>query len=244
MREANRTFGHVFPARNLGAGEDWGRSAEERIQDLEGELLKLTQVQSNDGRSLNARTDAISSQLLMLSAQQEALQVAQEELEIQQRELSVQQSQLDAQQESLLMLVSSLPRNDGFQERSTGWSIDTAPVGGSWTTVATGSVSVPNNMTRVAVTAWGNASATSSNVYESAMQARIVVSGTGSPEVEGMMETLASTVRSSVHVAFFREFSVVGASSVTVNLQVRGRYDDFSATNVANLTVGAGFTAV
>lgn len=257
-------FGDIFPPRELGEANPWGRHIESRIEGVEKEIVQYTQNTSSSGRIQEARAQVLSNQIVrlnsqqgelefqqgVLSAQQQALSNHQALLNSQQAELAAQQSDLANQQQSLTnqqtlltQLVNSMPRNSGGQARNTNWSINTAPTNGAWTTVSSVTVTVPaGNLNRVAVTAWGNASATSSNVYESAMQARIVIAGTGSSAFEGTIETLAATVRSTVNASYFREFAVSG--NVQVTLQVRGRYNSFPATNVSNLTVSAGFTQV
>lgn len=214
----------VFPQSNLpGEAVQWGRALQSAVEQTRSSVETLRQDFLSNNRSLAGQLGVVGRQI---------------------EELSLQQQELESQQNSLVLLFNSLPRNDGAQQRDTGWSVDTAPTTGAWTTVSSASISVPDGVNRAAVTSWGSASATSSNVYESAMQARIVVSGTGSSPFEGMMETLASTVRCTVNASYFREFSVSPGDSVAVQLQVRGRYSGFPASNVSNLTVSVGFTRV
>lgn len=56
----------VFPARNLGAGEPWGRKVEERILNTERDLDFQRQFVSNLGRRSDAQDDILSKQLSQL----------------------------------------------------------------------------------------------------------------------------------------------------------------------------------
>lgn len=145
--------------------------------------------------------------------------------------------------DQIIELFNRMPLNDGRQVDQSGWSIDSPAATGAWTTVATAEINRPANMNRVAVSCVGTASATSQNVYESAMQARILVNGAASVPREGTIEQLAAVVRSSVNLGFFHEVSPL-TTKLTVELQLRGRYKDFLPTNTASLTVSAGFSKV
>lgn len=153
-------------------------------------------------------------------------------------------SLLEVQQEQLQQLFNRMPQNAGMQRDTTGWSVNTPPATGSWTTVATVTLARPANMNRVAVTAVASASAiVNSDAFGQAMQSRIVINGTASVVVEGSVETLSSVYRTHAQQGFFREISDL-TSGVTVQFQVRGRMSEYASSNTASLTVSAGFTRV
>lgn len=145
--------------------------------------------------------------------------------------------------DQLVELFNRMPQNDGRQEDTSGWSVNTPPAAGEWTTVATASIPRPDNMNRVAVMATANVAAIINDGGSSGgLQARLVISGSESQAVEGSAEYRGQQMRSAAGVGFFREFAP--SSVVTVDLQVRGRMSQFTASNVAALSVSAGFTRV
>lgn len=148
--------------------------------------------------------------------------------------------------DQMVTLFNRMPQNGGAQIDRSGWSIDTPPANGAWTTVASASIPRPANMNRGAVTTVGNVSATATpgSFGHSAIQCRILINGVASTVREGTLETLASTVRSSLSMGFFHELTGLGGAAVTVELQARGRYSDFPASNLASLSVSIGFTRV
>lgn len=148
--------------------------------------------------------------------------------------------------DAMTELFNRMPQNDGAQIDTTGWSIDTPPVGGAWTTVATATINRPATTNRAAVMAVGAiaASADSGEFGNFAAQARILINGVPSVETEGTVEVLVNTVRTSVNLGFFHELVALTGPTVTIELQARGRYSDYPVTNRASLSVSVGFTRV
>lgn len=145
----------------------------------------------------------------------------------------------------MVELFNRMPQNDGRQVDVSGWSIDTPPVGGAWTTVASSSIPRPANMNRAAVTTVGNVSAAApATTFNSAIQCRILINGVASTAREGTIENLVNTVRSSLSMGFFHELSGLGGASVTVELQARGRFSAYPESNSASLSVSIGFTKI
>lgn len=159
------------------------------------------------------------------------------------RKIRQQIADMEAVQADMIRLFNAMPLNDGRQVDRTGWSVDTAPATGAWTTVASGTITRPANMNRVAVTAIGNAAGIINAAgLSGSPQVRLVIAGTASSPTEGSSEIRGQTVRGVMQASFFREFAP--ATSVTVELQVRGRMSEFSASNTASMTISAGFTRV
>lgn len=147
--------------------------------------------------------------------------------------------------DQVVALFNRMPQNDGRQVDTSGWSIDTPPVGGAWVTVATATIPRPSTMNRAAVMAVATAAATTSDtLYAAAVRGRILINGVASAEREGTLESLAAAVRTSLNAGFFHELVGLGGSSVTVQLQLRGRYNEYPATNTASLSVSVGFSRV
>ena len=148
--------------------------------------------------------------------------------------------------DQMVTLFNRMPQNGGAQIDRSEWSVDTPPVGGEWSTVASASIQRPDNMNRAAVTTVGNVSATAQagQFGNSAIQCRILINGVTSTAREGTIELLVNTVRSSLSMGFFHELTGLGGAAVTVELQARGRYSDFPASNLASLSVSIGFTRV
>lgn len=145
--------------------------------------------------------------------------------------------------DNMTALFNRMPQNDGRQVDTSGWSVNTPPAAGSWTTIASATIPRPANMNRVSVMAVGTAAAIINDGGASgAMQARIVIAGTASAVTEGSLEYLASQVRSAVNMGYFREFAP--GTNVVVQFQVRGRMSEFPGSNRASLSVSAGFTRV
>lgn len=144
----------------------------------------------------------------------------------------------------MVELFNRMPQNDGRQVDVSGWSIDTPPANGAWTTVATATIPRPANMNRAAVMAVATASAITETAYPGAIQGRILINGVASAANVGALETLASNSRSSLNMGFFHELSGLGGANVSVQLQLRGRYNDFPASNVASLSASIGFTRI
>lgn len=145
--------------------------------------------------------------------------------------------------QEMVTLFNRMPQNDGRQIDTSGWSVNTPPAGGAWTTVATATIPRPANMNRVALMAIGTAASVIDNGgLSGAMQGRIVIAGTASNAIEGSSEYGASQMRSALNMGHFREFAP--GTSVVVQLQLRGRMAEFPSSNVASLSVSAGFTRV
>lgn len=145
--------------------------------------------------------------------------------------------------DNMTALFNRMPQNDGAQVDTSGWSVDTPPVGGAWTTVASATIQRPENMNRVALMAIGTAASVIDNGgLSGAMQGRIVIAGTASNAIEGSSEYGASQMRSALNMGHFREFAP--GASVVVEFQLRGRMSEFPGSNVASLSVSAGFTRV
>ena len=159
------------------------------------------------------------------------------------RKIRQQISAMEAVQADMIRLFNAMPLNDGRQVDRSGWSVDTAPAAGAWTTIVSGTITRPPNMNRVAVTAIGNASGIINAAGASGSpQVRLVIAGTASAMSEGASEYRGQTVRGIMQASFFREFAP--GASVLVELQVRGRMSEFASSNIASLTISAGFTRV
>lgn len=159
------------------------------------------------------------------------------------RKVQQQVAHVEQVQRDMIRLFNAMPQNDGRQVDRIGWSVDTPPAAGDWTTVASAEIDRPVNMNRVAVMVTGNASGVINNAGSSGSpQMRLVIDGIASAGSEGSSELRGSTVRGVMQASFFREYEP--ASKVNVQLQVRGRMSEFAASNVASLTVSAGFTRV
>ena len=159
------------------------------------------------------------------------------------RKIERQIVEMRSVQENMISLFNAMPQNDGRQVDRSGWSVNTPPAAGEWTTIASASIPKPGSMNRVAVFAVANVAGIIDNAGSSgAPQARIVISDTAGSIAEGSTEFRGQQVRAAVQASFFREFSP--GTNVVVELQVRGRMSEFAASNVAGLTVSAGFTRV
>lgn len=159
-------FGDVFPPRDLGAAENWGRAHDERVQQLERAVQNLRLRVSNEGRALGGRAESQSDQLKILSRQQEILEEQQLLLGHQQVDLEVQQVTLlnqqetlerqqyvlEQQQDELSQVVSSLPITGAYSSSISNFSI---PSGDSNRTTI--SIPVPSGKTTCNIFAVGQA---------------------------------------------------------------------------------------
>lgn len=145
--------------------------------------------------------------------------------------------------DNMTTLFNRMPQNDGAQVDTSGWSINTPPAAGDFTTVASATITRPANMNRVAIMAVATAAAVIDNGGVSgAMQGRILIAGVSSEIIEASSEYGASQMRSALNTGLFREFAP--GSTIVVQLQLRGRMSQFPASNRASLSVSAGFTRV
>ena len=111
------------PPRNLPPdSERWGRWVEEGVRSLEQSDLETSQGVTNALNGLTATLGQLSGQISTLASQQATL--------------SAQQTQLTA-------VVNALP----VSSTTTGYSADVTG-GGSWTNVATATISVPTGKTQ------------------------------------------------------------------------------------------------
>ena len=113
------------PPRNLPPdSERWGRWVEDGVRSLEQSDLETSQGVTNALNGLTATLGQLSGQIGVLASQQTTL--------------SAQQATLAAQQTQLTAVVNALP----VSSTTTGYSADVTG-GGSWTNVATATISVP-----------------------------------------------------------------------------------------------------
>lgn len=151
--------GDVWPRRNLGIAENWGRKVEDRVVGAERAILLLDQTMGNISRAQSGRDSTIASQLDVLSTQQEMLAALVENLSLQQSQLTgvvadlaTQQQTLSSQQTQLTNLVKALPVTSSHSGSLNGYSI---PAGNSNRYTIT--VNVPSGKTQCSVFAVGQA---------------------------------------------------------------------------------------
>lgn len=63
----------IFPSRNLGPGDPWGRETENYIKHLELRVHQLEQQLSNEGRSLSGLSESVSEQIQEVEQQQQTI---------------------------------------------------------------------------------------------------------------------------------------------------------------------------
>ncbi|WP_030147675.1 hypothetical protein [Mycetocola saprophilus] len=152
---------------------------------------------------------------------------------------------LKQQIEELTQFVNAIPQIVSGQANVSGWSVDTPPEAGDWTTVASVVLRRPEGRSRAVVQGIVNASAVqdTSEFGNFAMKGRIVIAGAASPNADGSLEPAASTTRSTLSLSHIRDFTTT-ASTVQVDIQIRGRYSNYPASNAASLSVQASFTQI
>lgn len=106
----------VFPPRNLGIAEKWGREVESRILSIESTLSGLRQLFDNLGRHSSSQDTIISRQIADLTEALDTLSRNQETLSDTQGTLSSLLSQAQSQQSQISSLLSQITSN---QQRIT-----------------------------------------------------------------------------------------------------------------------------
>jgi hypothetical protein len=152
---------------------------------------------------------------------------------------------LKQQIEDLTLFVNAIPQIVSGQANVEGWTVDSPPETGDWKTVATVRLTRPEGRSRAVVQGIVNASGVqNTDQYGNfALQGRLIIAGAASPALVGALEPAASTSRSTLTMSHIRDFNT-SAASVLVEVQLRGRYDDYPASNVVSLSVQASFTQV
>lgn len=65
--------GDVWPRRDLGAAEDWGRKIENRVEGAERAILQLNQTLNNLSRGVSSRDSVVAGQMAVIASQQETI---------------------------------------------------------------------------------------------------------------------------------------------------------------------------
>lgn len=90
-----------FPLRNLGAGEQWGRTVQDELQSLDRDIAQLRNSQALTDSTQNTQLASLIYKQQQLQAQQDSIVAAQATLEQQQIDLTSAQATLQTTQDTL-----------------------------------------------------------------------------------------------------------------------------------------------
>lgn len=203
----------VFPRRNLGAAEDWGRRVENRIEGAERRLALLQQTVENLGRTSAAQLSRNASQIEDTQRLIQGLQI---------------------QQDALHDVVASLAESDSQSARITGFSI---PNGISNRMTLT--FPVPGDKVRCTVFAVGQAMYYAPVPNASVAAWRVRIGTVDGPF--GSVVPLNMDVKSTTFM-FARTFTVTPESNVSVYARTSaGAAHPTESTNDASIFALATF---
>lgn len=206
------TFGYtpprdVFPRRNLGAGEEWGREIEARTVKTENALGSLSQILSGSNRTSASSLGDLGKQIRDLQA-----------------------------------LYGTIPKVTQVTASASGFGT----VGG-WQTVCSGTVPIPDDVTRVEVALFGVIWMRASLEAQTLIQARtrVVIAGTPGPEFLTAADAFDPGLGATNSPQFSRGFGVLPGGSFSIALQVNpadGWAFPGNPDNYAVLTALSSFT--
>lgn len=244
-------FGDVFPPRNLGQGDPWGRHQEIRVIGLERSIEGVSQEFRNEQRVLSARAELQADQMKKLARQQDLLdeqqrelafqqgllQSQQEALENQHELLQFQQSQLQSQQDQLEDVVNAIPIVVSQADSANGFALPSGT-----RNVISMTVPVPDGKTKASVFAFGQAFFFSDNVAQANIANwRVQISGNNGPFGHNVPLNMDGK---SVSVSHARDVSLGSlVTSVTIRLQaIVGQAHPTYPENNANLFATIAFS--
>ena len=252
-----RNFGKVFPARNLGSAEGWGRVAEDRIRDLENEVTQLRQSVLSSSRVNDSRSDAAAAQLRKLMDQQRVLDNSSGGFEGVASALSQARTRLDElssniyniqgqvlSQFAMIETISqSVPKSFVETETVTGFPLTT-----TLSTVVSISVPVPEGMTFATVLLFVNSECKLDSTAPSPgfepTRTVLEVQGVRGSETPGGMTPISGGVLSLGYSAFSETIpDLTGVTALSVSALMSGQYyDEFQAENTVSLTASVIFS--
>lgn len=197
----------VFPRRNLGAGEEWGREIESRVVSTERALGSLSQTVQGGNRTGASSLGDLGRQLQELEG-----------------------------------LYASIPKVTQSTTSSSGFGLS-----GGWQTVCSGTVAVPENVSRAEVAlfgvVWMRANLGAQTLVQG--QSRVVIAGTAGPAFITSADAYDPGLGATNAPQYSREFSVIPGGSFSIALQVNpanAAAFPASGDNYAVLTALSAFT--
>lgn len=172
----------VFPRRNLGAGEEWGREMEKRVVGTENALGTLSQVLSGGNRTSASSLGDLGRQI-----------------------------------QELQELYESIPKVVQNTATSSGFGLV-----GNWQTVCSGTVEVPEGVSRAEVALFGVVWMKANLGAQTLIQAwsRVVIAGTAGPAFVTAADAFDPGLGATNGPQFSREFAVTPGGSFSIALQV------------------------
>lgn len=238
-------FGDVFPPRNLGQGDPWGRHQEVRVIGLERSIEGVSQEFRNEQRVLSSRAELQADQMKALARQQDILDEQQQALAFQQGVLQSQQEALEAQHEllqdqqtQLTEVVNSIPVTLTVSRTSNGYTLPSGT-----RNIISAPVMIPEGKTRASVFAFGQAFFNSGSVAQANIAAwRVVIDGDQGPFGFNIPLNMDGK---SVSVSHAHDLSVSSGGIGLLNIRLQAVVGSAHPTfpeNSANLFASVSFT--